>query len=233
MCNKKNDCLFIIAAFIFASASAFAEIQCKFDATQGIGALGRIESRSRVIRVSHNAGPEGARVEQLFFQEADRVKSDDKLAILSDHDKKKAEVEAARTRIKVLEAQLKVEQVALAFNKREHQRYALLVQNSAASGLGCLVCSMSISWIYIVCLGVFMGTETLNKLRSEALMLSEVERAELAYALVKSLDAPIDMGVSEAWDKEIQRRLAEIDAGTAKLIDRDEFRRRMRTRIGG
>jgi putative addiction module component (TIGR02574 family) len=78
-----------------------------------------------------------------------------------------------------------------------------------------------------------MGTETLNKLRSEALMLSEVERAELAYALVKSLDAPIDMGVSEAWDKEIQRRLAEIDAGTAKLIDRDEFRRRMRTRIGG
>jgi HlyD family secretion protein len=133
MCIKKNDCLFVIAAFIFASASAFAEIQCKFDATQGIGALGRIEPRSRVIKVSHNAGPEGARVEQLFFQEADRVKSGDKLAILSDHDKKKAEVEAARTRIKVLEAQLKVEQVAFAFNKREHQRYASLVQNSAAS----------------------------------------------------------------------------------------------------
>ncbi len=37
----------------------------------------------------------------------------------------------------------------------------------------------------------------------------------------------------EAWDKEILRRLAEIDAGTAKLIDRDEFRRRMRVRIGG
>lgn len=133
MCNKKNDCLFVIVAFIFASASAFADIQCKFDTSQGIGALGRIEPRSRVIKVSHNAGPEGARVEQLFFQEADRVKSGDKLAILSDHDKKQAEVEAARTRIKVLEAQLKVEQVALAFNKREHQRYASLLQNSAAS----------------------------------------------------------------------------------------------------
>ena len=78
-----------------------------------------------------------------------------------------------------------------------------------------------------------METETLNKLRSEALMLPEAERAELAHALVKSLDALNDADASEAWDKEILRRLAEIDAGTAKLIDRDEFRRRMQARIGG
>ena len=55
----------------------------------------------------------------------------------------------------------------------------------------------------------------------------------MAHALVKSLDAPDDADVLEAWDKEILRRLAEIDAGTAKLIDRDEFRRRMQARIGG
>ena len=63
-------------------------------------------------------------------------------------------------------------------------------------------------------------------------MLSEAERAELAYVLVKSLDAPTDADATEAWDKEILRRLAEIDAGTAKLINRDEFRRRMQARIG-
>jgi len=77
-----------------------------------------------------------------------------------------------------------------------------------------------------------METETLNKLRSEALVLSEAERAELAHFLVKSLDAPADADASEAWDKEILRRLAEIDAGTAKFIDRDEFRRRMQARLG-
>jgi putative addiction module component (TIGR02574 family) len=77
-----------------------------------------------------------------------------------------------------------------------------------------------------------METETLSKLRSEVLMLSEAERAELAHALVKSLDAPTDTDATEAWDKEILRRLAEIDAGTAKLIDRDEFRRRMQARLG-
>ncbi|MHB8473881.1 MAG: addiction module protein [Gammaproteobacteria bacterium] len=80
--------------------------------------------------------------------------------------------------------------------------------------------------------GELMGTETLSKLRSEALMLPEAERAELAHALVKSLDAPADADAADAWDKEILCRLAEIDAGTAKLIDRDEFRRRMQERLG-
>ncbi len=77
-----------------------------------------------------------------------------------------------------------------------------------------------------------MSTETLSKLRSEALMLPEAERADLAHALVKSLDAPDDADAANAWDREIQRRLAEIDSGTAKLVDRDEFRRRMQARLG-
>lgn len=61
-----------------------------------------------------------------------------------------------------------------------------------------------------------MKTEILNKLRSEALMLPEAERAELAHALVKGLDAPDDADALEAWKKEILRRLAEIDAGVLR-----------------
>lgn len=77
-----------------------------------------------------------------------------------------------------------------------------------------------------------MGTGTLSRLRTEALMLPEAERAELAYELVKSLDAPADADVADQWDKELLRRLTEIDAVTAKLVDRDEFRRRMQARLG-
>ena len=76
-----------------------------------------------------------------------------------------------------------------------------------------------------------MGAETLEKLRSEALLLTTAERAELAYALVTSLDAPADTDTVDAWDTEILRRLDEIDSGTAKIIDRDKFRRRMRARL--
>lgn len=78
-----------------------------------------------------------------------------------------------------------------------------------------------------------METAVLNRLRSEALQLSEAERAELAYALVKSLDSPVDEETTEAWIKEIQCRLVNIETGNARLIDRDEFNRRMRDRIGG
>ena len=78
-----------------------------------------------------------------------------------------------------------------------------------------------------------MASTALEKVRSEALNLSEAERAELAYNLVVSLDGLLDSDVEKAWDMEIMRRLSEIDSGTANLVDRKEFRRRMRLRING
>lgn len=78
-----------------------------------------------------------------------------------------------------------------------------------------------------------MATDALERLRAEILTLSETERAELAHDLIGSLDAPRDSGAKEAWDQEVLRRIAEIDSGQAELLDREEFRRRMRDRIGG
>jgi putative addiction module component (TIGR02574 family) len=76
-----------------------------------------------------------------------------------------------------------------------------------------------------------MSGTTLNKIRAEALSLSDHERAELAHDLIASLDAPADADTIDAWDAEIARRVAEIDAGSASLIDRVELRRRMQQRI--
>ncbi len=76
-----------------------------------------------------------------------------------------------------------------------------------------------------------MATEPFERLRSEILGLSEAERAELAHDLVLSLDAPRDDGVEDAWDREITRRISEIDHGQAESIDRSEFRERMRAKL--
>ncbi len=78
---------------------------------------------------------------------------------------------------------------------------------------------------------VCMAGSTLEKVRSEALRLTQAERAELAHSLVGSLDGPADTDAESAWDEEILRRLGEIDAGTAELIDREELRRRMKARM--
>jgi putative addiction module component (TIGR02574 family) len=63
-------------------------------------------------------------------------------------------------------------------------------------------------------------------------MLPEAERAELARELVKSLDAPADADVAGGWDEEILRRLSEVEAGTAKLLDPGAFREQMQARLG-
>ena len=76
-----------------------------------------------------------------------------------------------------------------------------------------------------------MVSPTLDKVRSEALKLSEVERAELAHSLVVSLDGPVDTDAESTWDAEILRRLREVDSGTAELVDRAELRRRMQERM--
>ncbi|MDZ7736639.1 MAG: addiction module protein [Gammaproteobacteria bacterium] len=76
-----------------------------------------------------------------------------------------------------------------------------------------------------------MTAEPLQSLRSQILALSEAERAELAHDLIQSLDAPRDNGAEEAWDQEISRRIGEIDAGQAELVDRAEFRRRIGAKL--
>jgi putative addiction module component (TIGR02574 family) len=76
-----------------------------------------------------------------------------------------------------------------------------------------------------------MASETLERLRAEISTLSEADRAELAHELIVSLDEPHDNEAGVAWDREIVRRIAEIDAGQATFLDRAEFRRRMRASL--
>ncbi|MDD2801224.1 MAG: efflux RND transporter periplasmic adaptor subunit, partial [Methylococcales bacterium] len=103
------------------------------DQSLGIGALGRIEPLSRVIRISHDAGSDGANLEQLFPQEGDQVNKGDVLALSADHSRRKAAVEVAQTQIKVLEAKVAVERVALNYNNKEYQRYQALAKTATAS----------------------------------------------------------------------------------------------------
>jgi len=75
-----------------------------------------------------------------------------------------------------------------------------------------------------------MATEALKRIRTEVLELTEAERAELAHDLIASLDEPRESGVEDAWDREILHRISLINSGQAKLLDREEFRQKMRAR---
>ena len=61
--------------------------------------------------------------------------------------------------------------------------------------------------------------------------LPERERAKLARNLVAGLDGPADIGVAEAWDAEICRRISDIESDKTDLMDADEAIARARARI--
>ena len=60
-----------------------------------------------------------------------------------------------------------------------------------------------------------------DELSQKALQLPPEERVRLAEKLLATVHEG-DVDVAAAWDDEILRRLAEIDAGTARLITAEE-----------
>lgn len=76
-----------------------------------------------------------------------------------------------------------------------------------------------------------MSKAELEAIRSAALALTETERAELARDLVASLDGPAEDDVITAWDIEICRRINEIEAGTATLLNVDDVLAKVRARL--
>jgi putative addiction module component (TIGR02574 family) len=65
-------------------------------------------------------------------------------------------------------------------------------------------------------------SHTLEEVRTYALQLSDDERGQLADELFDSIRSDEDRDLDLAYAAEIQRRIAEIDAGTAEVMDADE-----------
>ena len=65
----------------------------------------------------------------------------------------------------------------------------------------------------------------LEQIEAMALALPIKQRGELAHRLIVSLDGEPEgtpEEIAQAWDEEIARRVAEIDAGTAVLIPQED-----------
>ena len=65
----------------------------------------------------------------------------------------------------------------------------------------------------------------LADIEAQAMQLSARERGELAHRLIVSLDGPTDEApeaIAQAWDEEIARRVADMEAGRTQWIPADE-----------
>jgi len=74
-------------------------------------------------------------------------------------------------------------------------------------------------------------TREANEILTKALTLPVAERAELASSLIESLDSARDKSLEAAWDKEIVRRIAELDSGKVRLVSLEQALRRLSSAI--
>jgi putative addiction module component (TIGR02574 family) len=72
-----------------------------------------------------------------------------------------------------------------------------------------------------------------HEVLADALRLQPDARAELAAELLASLDGPADIDAEAAWDAEIDRRVAEIEAGTVTLEPWSDLKRRIERDVLG
>jgi len=74
----------------------------------------------------------------------------------------------------------------------------------------------------------------LEKLEEQALQLPPEERGQLIHRLIVSLDGEPDgtpEEIAQAWNEEIARRVADMDAGRTQWIPADEVMARLRAKI--
>jgi len=75
-------------------------------------------------------------------------------------------------------------------------------------------------------------TRTKDDILQDAKGLSIRDRAELAAALISSLDGEPEADVAAAWAEEIERRAGKLAAGTANARPWSEVRRDLERRHG-
>jgi putative addiction module component (TIGR02574 family) len=75
----------------------------------------------------------------------------------------------------------------------------------------------------------------LKEIEDQALSLTPRERGELIHRLIVSLEGESEdspEAIAKAWEEEIARRVADMEAGRTQWIPADEAMSRIRARIG-
>lgn len=75
--------------------------------------------------------------------------------------------------------------------------------------------------------------QEISELLKKALALPAEARAALASRLLESLDDTVDTAAEEEWNKEISRRIEELDSGKVKPISWAKARRQISAILNG
>ncbi|MFP4030484.1 MAG: addiction module protein [Desulfococcaceae bacterium] len=76
-----------------------------------------------------------------------------------------------------------------------------------------------------------METES-NRIVEQALSLPADVRLRLVDALLESLNLPAESEIDRLWAEEAERRVAELEAGTARTVPAEEVLEKLKEKYG-
>jgi HlyD family secretion protein len=115
--------LYVQARFFAPTAAPRIEEETlRVQAIQGVGALGRIEPRSRLIHVSNEAAGAGGVVGEMLVREGQVIKAGGRIAVLTDWDRRRAEVALSIAEIASANARLQAADAELNGAQRDYDR---------------------------------------------------------------------------------------------------------------
>lgn len=97
----------------------------------GVGALGRVEPRSRVVVVSYDG--DGARIEEILVKEGQTVRKGDVLALFGDLEQRQAKYASAMAKVNQTAAKIQAEQSTESYLISEYKRMNELWTGGAIS----------------------------------------------------------------------------------------------------
>lgn len=71
-----------------------------------------------------------------------------------------------------------------------------------------------------------------NRIVEQALSLPADVRLRLVDALLESLNLPVEAEIDRLWAQEAERRVAELEAGTARTTPAEEVFEKLREKYG-
>lgn len=74
---------------------------------------------------------------------------------------------------------------------------------------------------------MLMAMANSDELLRRAMELPPEARAALAGSLLQSLESPVDADAEAAWATEIERRIAQLDDGSATPVNWEDARRKI------
>ena len=75
--------------------------------------------------------------------------------------------------------------------------------------------------------------DRMDKILRQALNLPEDQRAEMAGALLESIEPTAEADVEQAWREEVARRIAALDAGEAETVPWERVREELYAKLRG